>query len=121
MLTKTTNSDGNYLFDNLTPGNYAVQFVAPTGYQLTTKDAGGNDNKDSDADPTTGKTITTNLVAGENDLSWDAGLAHQKVCITYDFSGHSSTDGTAGNSRSYSVSGGDGPTRAFTGRKRSSE
>ena len=53
VLTKTTNSDGNYLFDNLTPGNYAVQFVAPTGYQLTTKDAGGNDNKDSDADPTT--------------------------------------------------------------------
>ncbi len=114
VLTKTTNSDGNYLFDNLTPGNYAVQFVAPTGYQLTTKDAGGNDNKDSDADPTTGKTITTNLVAGENDLSWDAGLAHQKVCITYDFSGNSSTDGTEGNSRSYSVSGVDVTARAFT-------
>lgn len=74
IATTTTNSSGNYSFTNLTPGDYYVQFIAPSGYTLTAKDQGTDDTKDSDADATTGKTICTTLSAGENDLTWDAGM-----------------------------------------------
>ncbi|WP_374241629.1 SdrD B-like domain-containing protein, partial [Zoogloea sp.] len=80
VATTTTDANGNYLFNNLTPGDYSAQVVAPTGYFISAKDQGGNDATDSDFDPTTGKTISTTLVAGENDLSWDAGL-YQKASI----------------------------------------
>ncbi|MFA5804308.1 MAG: SdrD B-like domain-containing protein [Melioribacteraceae bacterium] len=75
--TTTTNTSGNYLFNNLIPGSYYVKFDLPTGFSFTTKDA-GNDAIDSDADPITGKTICTTLSAGENDLTWDAGLKECK-------------------------------------------
>ncbi len=66
-------NSGYYLFDNLMPGDYQVQFVSPAGFQFTTQDQ-GDDIGDSDADTATGLTVTTTLEAGENDLSWDAGL-----------------------------------------------
>jgi choice-of-anchor A domain-containing protein/uncharacterized repeat protein (TIGR01451 family) len=72
--TTTTDANGNYLFANLDPGNYYVQFILPSGYVFTLKDVGSNDAIDSDADLTTGKTICTTLTAGENDLTWDAGI-----------------------------------------------
>ena len=71
---KTTDTNGNYLFGNLVPADYYVEFTLPAGYTFTTKDSGSDDAKDSDADQTTGKTICTTLSGGENDLSWDAGL-----------------------------------------------
>ncbi|MDD2669535.1 SdrD B-like domain-containing protein, partial [Zoogloea sp.] len=80
VSTTTTDTNGNYLFNNLVPGDYSAQVVAPTGYFVSAKDQGGNDAIDSDIDPTTGKTITTTLAAGEADLSWDAGL-YQKASI----------------------------------------
>ena len=55
-------------------GDYYVEFVPPVGYVLSPQDQGGNDAVDSDANPTTGLTATTTLVAGENDLTSDAGL-----------------------------------------------
>jgi choice-of-anchor A domain-containing protein/uncharacterized repeat protein (TIGR01451 family) len=76
-----TNSSGNYLFDDLTPGDYYVQFVLPNGFSFTTKDAGNNDAVDSDADVTNGKTICTTLEPAENDLSWDAGLVEKKATL----------------------------------------
>lgn len=48
-----TNSDGSYLFTNLTAGNYRVYFETPTGYMVTPKGQGGNNALDSDADPLT--------------------------------------------------------------------
>ncbi|MEY2893202.1 MAG: hypothetical protein RJA98_3110, partial [Pseudomonadota bacterium] len=69
----TTNADGSYLFADLVPGQYAVEFVAPIGYTLTQSDVGA-DGSDSDADTVTGRTVVTELVSGENDLSWDAGV-----------------------------------------------
>ncbi len=74
VTTTTTDANGNYLFPNLKPGDYYVVFTLPSGYIFTTKDAGTDDAVDSDADATTGKTICTTLTAGENDLTWDAGL-----------------------------------------------
>ena len=80
ISTTITNSSGNYLFTNLEPNDYYVQFIPPAGYVFTTQDAGSDDNKDSDANINTGKTICTTLTSGENDLSWDAGLYKEVVC-----------------------------------------
>lgn len=80
ISTTTTNSQGYYLFSNLTPGSYYVQFINPQGYVFTNQDSGNDDNKDSDANINTGKTICTTLTSGENDLSWDAGLYEETVC-----------------------------------------
>ena len=68
-----TGSHGEYLFANLVPNGYCLGFDLPTGYAWTTKNS-ADDAKDSDVDRTTNKTVSVNLPAGSNDLSWDAGL-----------------------------------------------
>ena len=103
--TTTTDYLGNYLFDELTSGDYAVQVVKPNGYSFTSKDQGVDDSKDSDVDATTGKTIVTTLSPGENDMSWDAGLTTVGVCLDLTFSGNTALDGTDGNIRTYSMNG----------------
>jgi protocatechuate 3,4-dioxygenase beta subunit len=118
LTTQTTDINGNYLFSGLNSGNYAVQFAPLSGYGFTTKDAGA-DGADSDADIITGKTITTTLTAGEVDRSWDAGLIADCRPVTFDFSGNSATDGTNGNSRSYTdaLTGVSVTARAFSQEK----
>ncbi|HFQ93598.1 MAG TPA: DUF11 domain-containing protein, partial [Anaerolineae bacterium] len=80
FITSTVTADdgsgnpGYYLFDNLMPGDYYVEFAPPAGYAITLPDQGSDDALDSDADRTTGAAITTTLTSGENDLTWDAGL-----------------------------------------------
>jgi len=74
IRTTTTANGGLYLFDDLTPGDYYVEFIPPAGYVISPQDQGGNDGADSDANPSSGQTIPTTLVSGENDLTWDAGL-----------------------------------------------
>lgn len=71
--TKTTDANGNYLFTELNPGSYKVEFVLPADYQFTVKDA-GDDAKDSDADQVSGLTSCYTLVGGQTDLSVDAGI-----------------------------------------------
>lgn len=80
VSTTTTDANGNYLFTNLTPGDYYVEFVRPANYVFTKKDAAADD-LDSDADIVTGKTVCTTLVAGENDMSWDAGIYEQAASL----------------------------------------
>ena len=70
----TTDSSGFYTFSNLTPGDYCVSFELPQGFAFTKADQGTNDNIDSDADATTGRTAKTTIDATETDGSWDAGL-----------------------------------------------
>ena len=74
LATTTTDANGLYLFSGLNPGDYNVHFVMPAGYVFSPADQGADDAKDSDANPTTGQTLCTTLVPGENDLTWDAGL-----------------------------------------------
>ncbi len=70
-----TDANGWYLFENLPPGDYHVKFSdLPAGYVFTSQNQGGDDTDDSDADPLTGETICTNLVGGETDRTWDAGI-----------------------------------------------
>jgi SdrD B-like domain/Secretion system C-terminal sorting domain len=76
LATTTTDAFGMYIFTNLTPGVYRVNFGAVAGMQRTAKDATGGtiaDITDSDADPTTGKTLGYTLNAGGKNMSIDAG------------------------------------------------
>ena len=41
IQTKTTNANGNYLFDGLTAGTYCVETVYPSGYTVTADPDGG--------------------------------------------------------------------------------
>ena len=78
-----TNINGLYKFDSLLAGIYKVQFIAPTGTALVTKDSGIDDTKDSDADATgtTGiVTVDTTKPVGDpaRDItSVDAGLTYK--------------------------------------------
>ncbi len=72
--TTITGVDGDYLFTDLAPGDYFVEFVLPAGYAFTSLNQGGDPAADSDADPSTGRTVATTLTSGEEDLTWDAGL-----------------------------------------------
>jgi streptogramin lyase len=83
VKTTMTDADGKYLFEDLLPGDYKVEFVLPDGFVFTMPDQGGDDAVDSDADPLSGMTICTSLAAGETDLTWDAGMYR-----VYDFCGY---------------------------------
>lgn len=74
IATTLTDADGYYLFDDLIPGDYHVEFVLPEGYVFSPQDQGGDDALDSDADMTTGVAICTTLDPGEHDPTWDAGI-----------------------------------------------
>ena len=76
LATKTTDANGNYLFDQLATGAYSVKFNAPAGYVISPKDANANasDTVDSDADSATGKTGSYTLASGVQNLTVDAGM-----------------------------------------------
>lgn len=69
----TTDLSGFYRFENLAPGNYRVEFIAPSDGQFSPQDQTA-DAADSDADPLTGLTALFSLAAGENRTDVDAGL-----------------------------------------------
>ncbi|MBO3705597.1 MAG: carboxypeptidase regulatory-like domain-containing protein [Candidatus Accumulibacter sp.] len=113
--TTTTNYTGNYLFDNLQPGDYSIQVVRPDGYLFTLANQGTDDEKDSDADATTGRTTVTSLSSGESDRSWDAGLTTTAVCLDLDLTGNTNAGGNAaGNIRTISQAGLDVHASAFS-------
>ena len=68
-----TDSEGYYVFYELSPGEYFIEFIVPVGYLYSPQDIGSDDSIDSDADAT-GKTIITTLIPGEKDGLWDAGM-----------------------------------------------
>ncbi|PZW48015.1 putative repeat protein (TIGR01451 family)/fimbrial isopeptide formation D2 family protein [Humitalea rosea] len=71
--TTTTDVNGDYLFEDLAPGSYGVQFTAPVGYVITPQNI-GNDGADSDIDVTTGKTTSSFYTSGTTDLTLDGGF-----------------------------------------------
>lgn len=68
----TSTVGGAYSFENLNPGNYTVEFTAPSGYEFTSV-SGGDAAKDSDA-ALNGKTTTITLVSGQSNVTIDGGL-----------------------------------------------
>jgi hypothetical protein len=92
-LPEYTDANGFYLFDNLIPGEYCVQFDLDTvpadtcdfgSPQFTTQNAGDDKAVDSDANPATGVTPPVILGAGETNLTVDAGIVCQECNITID-------------------------------------
>lgn len=74
VRTMQTNSNGLYLFTGVDPGNYWVEFDIPLNFTISPQNAGANDEKDSDVDPTTKRTAVFNLSSFTTDLRWDAGI-----------------------------------------------
>ena len=76
-----TDANGNYLFTNLKPGSYSVQFdktTLPAGYGFTAPSQGTDGQRDSDADAD-GKTGQVLLASGDSHRDLDAGLVSTKV------------------------------------------
>ena len=61
-----------YLFSNLTPGCYKVQFATPAGFTASPANVGANDAIDSDA--VGGVTGNYTLNSGDSNLTVDAGF-----------------------------------------------
>jgi uncharacterized repeat protein (TIGR01451 family) len=93
LATTTTNSNGNYLFANLDPGSYVLQFdkanvqhynygawYSMSNWKWAVKDAGANDAIDSDvvgdakATANVTKTDVFTLISSQNDMTKDAGI-----------------------------------------------
>ncbi|KJK45590.1 hypothetical protein UK23_25520 [Lentzea aerocolonigenes] len=77
--TTTTGPDGKYSFDDLPDGKYTVCFGpmpdAVKDFVFTTPNAGGDDARDSDADPDKGCTPEVELGVGKREnLTLDAGI-----------------------------------------------
>ncbi|HOB75440.1 MAG TPA: SdrD B-like domain-containing protein [Phycisphaerae bacterium] len=73
LTTIETDENGYYSF-TLPPGGYFVRFRnLPAGFAFSPPDQ-GDDGRDSDADPMTGKTPCTLLTCGQVELNLDAGL-----------------------------------------------
>jgi LPXTG-motif cell wall-anchored protein len=82
LSNTTTDPSGYYGFTNFDPGTYMIQFNLTSGFGFTTKDQGSDDAKDSDADPTTGKTGSITLSAGQVQYTWDAGFIASTTSTT---------------------------------------
>ena len=75
---QNTNSEGKYLFENLMPANYFIKLdpasLPSSEYVITNINQGANNELDSDIAKITYRSVNTELVSGENDLSWDLGI-----------------------------------------------
>jgi hypothetical protein len=82
LETKTTNSNGNYSFTGLLPGDYKVMFNTPTGCLPSVKTGNASDgvNNDNDNSPSTGMTNLISLSDGEIDNTIDAGFKPNLPC-----------------------------------------
>lgn len=76
LATTTTNSGGEYLFNDLAAGTYEVKFISPSNYHFGTQGVGGSADAgiDSSANATTGMTGQIVLTAGQADMNVEAGL-----------------------------------------------
>ena len=79
--TKITDATGTYAFQ-CAPGDYRLEFVAKDGYVFSPANRGGDDIKDSDADPTTGRTALIHVTADQSIHRWDAGFRRPGVIGT---------------------------------------
>ncbi len=82
VATTITDVLGYYIFNNLKPGSYQVEFTnIPAGYSFVNKNAGGDKALDSDPDPVTGRTQFIVLQPGELNTTIDAGLHNSTLPI----------------------------------------
>jgi CSLREA domain-containing protein len=72
--TTATDALGLYWFSELPPGEYTIEFVAPSLHGFSPPNQGADESLDSDADPTTGRTGPVDLPPDTIISSLDAGL-----------------------------------------------
>jgi hypothetical protein len=73
MASDTTDANGNYLFNDVPPGTYCLEFSnIPVGWMITLRNRGGDDWADSDAIRATGR--IENIEFTTRDLHEDIGL-----------------------------------------------
>ncbi|MBL7752941.1 MAG: carboxypeptidase regulatory-like domain-containing protein [Chitinophagaceae bacterium] len=86
LATTTTDGIGNYVFTNLTDGEYVVSFVPtsiPAGFSFTIQGSNIEDENNSDANSVTGMTTCIQMGLGEDKMSVDAGIVPppSTVCL----------------------------------------
>lgn len=74
VSAQNTDSDGDYLFEDLPAGDYKVGFVLPAGYVFSPENQASDDALDSDADLQSGYTVCITLGQNETNLTADAGI-----------------------------------------------
>jgi hypothetical protein len=74
VASTVSDSQGHYVFEDLSAGDYRVEFVAPAAFVFSPQDQGGDDARDSDAEPATGRTGLLSVPPGSEILNVDAGL-----------------------------------------------
>ncbi|MBP6624310.1 MAG: carboxypeptidase regulatory-like domain-containing protein, partial [Chitinophagaceae bacterium] len=77
IATTITDADGLYLFTNVIPGIYSVGFTKPVGLIFSPNNGLVTNGSNSDANPSTGKTNTFTVNAGDEITTIDAGLFSQ--------------------------------------------
>lgn len=89
--TTSTDESGYYEFADVASGTYYLEFINPgeteftVGSGFTDKDVGDNDDVDSDANKSTGRTDEFSYQAGDTQMNWDAGMlfkAYGEYCET---------------------------------------
>lgn len=73
ISSTATSGGGLYSFIDLAPNNYVLEFVTPTGYSPSPANA-GNDDVDSDASTSNGRTAEFTLAANKSNEDFDAGF-----------------------------------------------
>ena len=69
-----TDSNGDYSFADVVPGDYYVDVVEDLSFVFTAQDTGSDDTIDSDIDPATGMSAVISLGANQDLDDLDAGL-----------------------------------------------
>ncbi len=77
--TEMTDGNGYYVFADVIPGDYILEFVAPADHFFTGQDMGTDETLDSDPDQTTGRTTAFTVNAGDVLTNWDAGVVAKIV------------------------------------------
>ncbi len=75
----TTDWNGYYGFNVQSGQTYTIEFAKPAYLDFTQANVGDNDH-DSDADPSSGRTPAISVT--KDDLSWDAGLVPNETYVT---------------------------------------
>ena len=83
IATNVSSGSGAYLFTNVPPGAYQLQFTAPAGgYTYSPAFQGVDPTKDSVANATTGYTVLLTYSAGASDLNEDAGFVPNPTAVS---------------------------------------